>query len=178
MIPFQILPWEDVKKTIPNAQVVHVTEQDFKEFQLPIPGIWKKIIASENTPGLSEKNRDRSFPSRTRVIGIIDNSVKERIVYLKKEVMAKKIVINEEYDFFLIGINNTVNAFKNRLNNTKLNISIEANEIIDLDSKTTWDIRGKYLSGSLNKNLEPIAMSDEYWFSWKKFHEGSKLIRL
>lgn len=178
MIPFQILSWEDVKKTIPTPQVVKVTDQDFKEFQLPIPGIWKKIISSEKTPGLSEKNRNKTFPARTQVIGIIDNSVKERIVYLKKEILAKKIVINQEYDFFLIGTTNAVNAFKSKLNNSKLNISIEKKEIIDLDSKTRWDIRGKYLSGSLNENLEPIAMSDEYWFSWKKFHEGSKLIRL
>ncbi len=112
MIPFQIFSWSDVKKSIPNQQVVKVTERDFREFQLPIPGLWKKIVATESTPGLSAKNRDKTFPSRTHVIGIIDNSIKEKIVYFKKEVLAKKVVINQENDFFLIGTANTVNGFK------------------------------------------------------------------
>lgn len=51
-------------------------------------------------------------------------------------------------------------------------------EIVDLNSETRWDIRGKYIIGLLNVNLEPIAISDEYWFSWKKFHNDSKIIRL
>lgn len=178
MIPFQILSWRNVKKSISKPQVVKVNEKDFKEFQLPIPGLWKKIMASESTPGLSEKNRDKSFPARTHVIGIIDDSINERIVYLKKEVIAKKVVVNQDSDFFLVGMENTVNAFKSKINNSKLNISLEGTEIIDLNSDTHWNIRGKYISGSLQENLEPIAISDEYWFSWKKFHNNSKLTRL
>lgn len=178
IIPFQILPWSEIKKFIPIPQVVKVTSEDLKEFQLPIPGLWKKIIATENTPGLSAKNRDKTFSSRTHVIGIIDNSIKEKIVYLKKEVMAKKIVSNKENDFFLVGTSNSVNGFKSSINNSKLKISIDKTEIVDLNSNTRWDIRGKYITGLLNVNLEPIAISDEYWFSWKKFHSNSKLIRL
>jgi len=178
MIPFQILTWADVKKSIPHPYVVKVTKHDFRQFQLPIPGIWEKIVATESTPGLSEKNRDKTFPSRTHVIGISDDSVRGKLVYLKKEVLAKKMVINKENNFFLVGTSNTVNAFKNTLNNAKLNISLERTEIVDLDSGTRWDVRGKYLIGKLNDNLEPVAISDEYWFSWKAFHKGTKLIRL
>jgi hypothetical protein len=165
MIPFQILTWSDTKKLNPIPQVVKVTNEDFKEFQLPIPGIWKKILTTEITPGLSAKNRDKTFPSRTHVIGIIDNSIKEKFVYLKKEVIAKKVVINQENDFFLIGISNSVNGFKNSINNSKLKTAIDRTEIVDLNSETRWDIRGKYITGLLNANLEPIAISDEYWFS-------------
>lgn len=178
MIPFQILTWADVKKSISHPYVVKVTKHDFRQFQLPIPGIWKKIVATESTPGLSEKNRDKTFPSRTHVIGISDDSVKGKMVYLKKEVLAKKMVINKENNFFLIGTSNTVNAFKNTLNNAKLNISLESTEIVDLASGTRWDVRGKYLIGKLNDNLESVAISDEYWFSWKEFHKDTKLIRL
>lgn len=178
MIPFQILPWSNVKKLIPIPQVVNVTDIDFREFQLPIPGIWKKIVATENTPGLSSKNRDKTFSSRTHVIGIIDESIKLKIVYLKKEVISNQVVINSEYNFFLIGISNTVNGFKNSVNNSNLKIALVNEEIVDLNSETHWDIRGKYVKGTLNTNLVPIAISDEYWFSWKKHHDDSKLIRL
>lgn len=178
MIPFQILSWADVKKNIPNPQVIKVTDKDFREFQLPIPGIWKKIVATESTPGLSSKNRDKTFPSRTRVIGIIDDSVKEYIVYVKNEVISKQIVKNEDHNFFLIAIGNVVNAFKNSINNSELKVELDNSEIVDRDSGTRWNIRGKHKKGKLKENLEPIAISDEYWFSWKKFHKNTKLIRL
>lgn len=178
MIPFQILSWSDVKKTIPSPTVVKVSEKDFRDFELPIPGAWKKVVSSELVPGLSSKNRDKTFPARTRIIGITDNAITEKIVYLRKEILTKKVVINQENDFFLIGINKVVNAFKNTLNNSKLNISLEKDKIVDLNSGTHWNIRGKYISGPLNETLEPITISDEYWFSWKKFHKVSKLIRL
>lgn len=178
MIPFQILSWTEVKKTIINPQVVKVTEKDFKEFELPIPGIWKKIMASESTPGLSEKNRDKTFPSRTHVVGIIDNSIDDKVVYLRKEVLSKKIVENKESGFVLIGIGKTVNAFKNVLNSKMLEIKIDNGELIDSISNTKWNIRGKYISGELKNDLISIAISDEYWFSWIKFHDKSKLIRL
>jgi len=178
MIPFQILPWTKVKEMNPTPKVVNVTKEDLKEFQLPIPGIWKKIVASENTPGLSSKNKDKTFPARTHVIGIIDDSINEKIVYLKKEVMAKKVVIDEKNDFFLIGGSDFINGFKNSIDKSKLKISIKEDYIIDLITKTKWDIRGKYKTGNLKKNLVPIAISDEYWFSWKRFHKNSKLIRI
>ncbi len=177
MIPFQILSWSDVKKSISSPNVVQVSEKDFRAFELPIPGVWKKIVSSETVPGISSEHHDKTFPARTRVIGITDNSIKEKVVYLREEVLANKIIINEKCDFFVIG-NKTVLAFRNTLNSSKLNISIEKNKIIDSNSGTHWDIRGKHISGTLNENLVPITISDEYWFSWKKFNKNSKLIRV
>lgn len=178
MIPFQILSWSEVKKTIENPQVVEVSEKDLKEFELPIPGIWKKIIASEATPGLATKNRDKTFPARTHVIGVIDNSIHDKVVYLKKEVLSKKVVANNDYGFFLVGAGKTVNAFNNSLHSQKLNIKLENGKLFDVKSNTKWNIRGKYISGEIQADLEPIAISNEYWFSWVKFHDKSKLIRL
>jgi hypothetical protein len=178
MIPFQILSWSEIKKTITNPEVVKVTEKDFNEFELPIPGIWKKIIASESTPGLSAKNRNKTFPSRTHVIGIIDNSIEEKVVYLKKEVLSEQIVENKEYGFILVGTGKTVNGFKNSLNSQKLEIILDSGELFDSKSNTKWNIRGKYIAGGIKEDLESIAISDEYWFSWIKFHDKSKLIRL
>ena len=178
MIPFQILSWSDVKKTISNPIVVKVSKKDFRAFELPIPGVWAKVVSGETVPGVSKKNRDTTFPARTRIIGITDNSINEKVVYLRKEVVSKKVVVNQENDFFLVGVNNVIYAFKNTLENSKLNISLEDNGIVDLNSGTHWNIRGKYISGLINQNLDPIIISDEYWFSWKKFHKESKLIRL
>ena len=178
MIPFQILSWKAVKALKPFPQIVSVSKDDFKEFQLPIPGIWKKIVATEATPGLSSKNRDKTFPSRTHVIGIIDSSIKAPVVYLKKEVLAQKVVENIENKLALIAVDEAVVLYKTTLNNNDLKFDFQDNIIIDKFTGTKWDVRGKYISGEIKENLIPIAFSDEYWFSWKKHHDDSIIIRL
>lgn len=178
MIPFQIYTWKDVKNTLQKPNVVFVSEKDFKEFQLPIPGIWNKIINSDATPGLSAEKRDKTFPSRMRVIGIIDPSLEQQYVYIKKDIIISKIVANKENNYILIASNNTVNGFRTRLNDLKLKLDYKENKLVDKSTNTEWNIRGKYLKGGIKQNLIPLVISDEYWFSWKEFHPNSKLIRV
>ena len=178
MIPFQILSWSEVKRTIHDPKVVQVSPDDFRAFQLPIPGIWNRIMKTEFTPGLSSNNRDKSFPARTPVIGVIDETIADSIFYLKQEVLDNKLVINEEFGFFLVGRNDQVAAFRDSINGSQLVAEFENSEIIDMNTQTHWDIRGKYLNGPLKKDLEIVAISDEYWFAWKKFHQDSRLLRL
>ena len=179
MLPFQILPWKDVKELHPLPLVAAVTERDFREFQLPIPGIWKKIVAGETTPGLRARDRDKSFPARTHVVGITDEIAAPQPVYLKEEILAHGIVRNDELDFFLVAVSDTVNGFKNSLSGKSLHVSLHTNKTLsDQGSGTVWNLRGKYLSGAIAADLEPIAVSDEYWFSWKRFHPHSTLIRV
>jgi hypothetical protein len=179
MIPFQILSWREVKNLNPVPTVVEVTETDFRAFQLPIPGIWKKIVASEATPGLASKNRDSSFPARTHVVGIIDEIADPKRVYLKDELLKHGIVRNDALDIVLVAVNDTVNGFKSSLNHRALTITLNSDMTLsDTSSGTVWDLRGKYISGEIAANLQPIALSDEYWFSWRRFHPTSELIRV
>ncbi|MEM7028029.1 MAG: DUF3179 domain-containing (seleno)protein [Chloroflexota bacterium] len=179
MIPFQIMSWGEMKKLSPLPQVVTVTENDFREFQLPIPGIWQKIVASEVTPGLRAKDRDKTFPARTHVVGVVDPIAKPQIVYLKEELMQRGVTKNEELDISLVAVNNTVFGFKNVLNDKTLNITLNSDKTLsDVSSGTIWNIRGKHITGEVGADLEPVALSDEYWFSWQKFHSDSRLIRV
>ncbi len=153
MIPFQILPWKEVKKLQPMPAVAKVTDKDFRDFELPIPGVWKKIIASEATPGLPAKERDKSFPARTHVIGITDQIADPQVVYLKDEIIKQGIVKNEELNIFLIAIGNTVNGFKGVLNGKSLNLKLNSDKTIsDSPSGTVWDARGKHVSGEIESN--------------------------
>jgi hypothetical protein len=179
MIPFQILPWGEVKRLSPIPQVVQVTEKDFREFQLPVPGVWRKIVASEATPGLAARDRDKTFPARTPVVGVIDPIAEPHVVYLKEELMKRGLIKNEELDVFLVAANHTVLGFKNSLSGKSLNITLNPDKTLsDVSSGAVWDIRGKHIRGKIESDLMPVALSDEYWFSWKKFHPDSKLIRV
>ena len=93
--------------------------------------------------------------------------------------MKRVVTNNEELDVFLVAVNNTVLGFKNTLNGRSLNITLNPDKTLsDVSSGTVWNIRGKRIKGAIGSDLEPIALSDEYWFSWKKFHPDSKLIRV
>ncbi len=173
MIPFQILPWDAVKNLKNRPHIAVVTENDLRPFKLPMPGVWKKVMSSELTPGLS--NKDKTFPSKTKVIGIIDPSISGSVFYLNSEVIEQKNVINEKLDFTLLSVGETVIGFKS--NETKL-ILKKTLLIEDSLSNSTWDLTGKHLSGTIKNDLEKIALTNEYWFSWKKFHPKSELIRL
>jgi len=179
MIPFQILPWAEVKRLETLPLVCQVTTDDFREFQLPIPGVWKKIMASEATPGLPGYKRDDSFPARTYVIGTIDPDIEPQVVYIKSELTRQGVVKNEELNVFFIAVGDTVNAYKGCVAGESVNLVTSGdNALTDIGSGTEWDVRGKYLGGSIESDLEPLAISDEYWFSWKEFHPDSQLIRL
>ena len=179
MIPFQILPWGEIRRGEQLPQVCQVTDDDFREFQLPIPGVWKRIMASEATPGLPSRFRDKSFPARTRVVGVIDSLANPRVAYLKRELVQRGVVKNDALNIFLVALGDTVNAFKGSVLSRSVQLTISTSGgLSDAHSGTTWDARGKYKSGSIMSDLEKLAISDEYWFSWKAFHPNSELIRL
>jgi len=176
MIPFQILTWEQLNTLEKFPQVAEVTLEDFKPFSLPIPGVWKKVMSSELTPGLSKK--DTSMPSKTHVIGITDDFVKSDIAYLKERVQKFIVVKNEEHNFSLFAKDGAVNAFRNEVNGQKLEFSMDNKFIYDELSNNQWDLLGKFNKGDLNVDLIRVAISDEYWFSWKKFHPNTQLIEI
>ena len=179
MIPFQILPWSEVRKLTPLPPVAHVTGKDLREFQLPVPGVWRRIMVSDATPGLPSKDRDKSFPARTHVIGVTDPNARPQVAYLKRELIRKGVVRNETLNAFFVSLGDTVNAFKASVAGKPVHLTLkDGGALLDTLSGSSWDARGKRKSGSLQADLEPVAISDEYWFSWKAFHPRSQLIRL
>ena len=78
----------------------------------------------------------------------------------------------------LIATGDSVNGFKTKLNGEILQIAPEDHSLVDRISGAKWDLRGKFISGKIDKDLEPIALSDEYWFSWKQFHSNSRISSL
>ena len=180
MIPFQILPWAEVKRLEPLPRVCRVEQHDFREFELPIPGVWRKIVASEAAPGLPSRLRDKSFSARTRVVGVIDVIANPQVVYLKRELMERGVVWNKALNAFLVAVGETVNGFKGTIAGNPIELALNRADgtLSDAASATVWDVRGKFKGGRISSDLEMLALSDEYWFSWRAFHPGSQLVRV
>lgn len=177
MIPFQILPWREVKRLEPLPAVARVTEHDLREFELPIPGLWRRIVAGESTPGLSARLRDHTVPARTRIIGLHDPTLGPPRAWLKRELMDRGVV-EIEPAVTLVAADGVVNAFRSRIDGRPMHLVLTPDRrLTDGEGTTTWDLRGKLVHGDL-ADLAPVAISDEYWFSWKRFHPDTTLIRL
>jgi hypothetical protein len=177
MISFQIFSWADVKRLDPLPQVANVTEKDLRPFELPIHGLWRRIVASQFTPGLRHTDRDHSMPARTRVVGILEPAVHSRPVYVRDELLKNHVVKNEESGFYLVAVNGTVNGFQARVDGHDIVLTLDDDHLLqDRASGTAWDLRGHRVRGELQANLTPIAISDEYWFSWRFFHPDTQVI--
>ncbi len=79
---------------------------------------------SEATPGLPSRYRDKSFPARTRVIGVIDPIANPQVAYLKREVTQRGVVKNDVLNIFLIALGDTVNAFKGNVTGRAVQLTI------------------------------------------------------
>ena len=177
MIHFQILSWADVKKLDPLPQVVDVTEKDLRPFELPIHGLWRRIMASEVTPGLRRSDHDESMPARTRVVGVLEPTAHPRPVYRRGDLLRRRIVRNDRLDCYLVAVNGAVNGFRAETGGhcTVLELTDDA-VLHDQRTGTDWDLRGHRIRGALETDLTPISVSDEYWFSWKFFHPDTEVI--
>lgn len=179
MVPFQFLTWKQVKDLDEIPQICQVTKHDFREFELPIRGAWKKLTSGERTPGLTASNRDKTFPARTSVIGVNDPSISPKIVYVKNEVLEHSVVKNNAAELILVAQDDAVNAFRMKVQGQVIDLIITSDGVLkDEKSETVWDARGKYKTGIIDSDLEVITISDEYWYSWKLFHPRSELIRI
>ena len=178
MIPFQTLPWSELRRLEPLPAVAQVAEHDLREFVLPVPGLWRRLMAGETTPGLSARHRDRTLPARTRVIGVLEPGSGSAEVYVKSEILERGVA-EIEPDMALVAANGAVNGFRRHVGGQEVRLALTPDRrLTDQNGTTTWDLRGKRLQGELTEDLTPVALSDEYWFSWKRFHPDTTLIRL
>mgnify|MGYP000439007700 CR=1 FL=1 len=167
MLWCQTLTWADVKQLDPLPQVVAVTERDLRAFELPIPGVWKHIVASERTPGLFASQRDTTRSARTRVVGVVDPAFPAR-AWVRDELLAAGGVHTDEVALLPVG--EAVVAFRRRVGDEVVTLSVAGTVLVD-DTGRRWDVLGRALGD--HPGLVPVATSDEYWFSWRFWRPGA-----
>ncbi|KRV50727.1 hypothetical protein AQ490_14660 [Wenjunlia vitaminophila] len=176
LIHFQVLSWTDVRRLDPMPQVAKVTERDVKGMDFAVPGSYERLMSSNHTLGLPKNRRDNTFPPRTRVVGVLEPTMRPWS-YLRNELLQQRVVKNED-GFYMVAVNSTINAFQGEVDGHEVKLAItEDLQLSDRATGTVWDLRGHRIRGELQSNLTPVALSDEYWFSWKLYHPDTKLIR-
>lgn len=176
MVPYQILTWKELKESGNVPKFCRFTERDLRPFELPIPGVWKKIVTSEVTPGIAVAKHDKQVPARTFVTGLREASLPP-VAVKSDDVRARGVVTLPGLDIALVSAGGGVNGFWIKTANGALELELAgSDEIRDRASGSCWTLRGKALSGPVSEDLRPVAVSDEYWFSWKLFHPSATLL--
>ena len=69
-------------------------------------------------------------------------------------------------------------VYDRRVNDSVLNFQIAGNNDLLLDEKThsTWNMDGVCIAGQLKgKRLLPVQSYNEFWHSWRTFHNNAKI---
>lgn len=176
MVPYQILTWKELKQTGNVPKFARFTEHDLRPFELPIHGLWRRIMASEVTPGFAVAKHDKKLPARTHVVGLNEPGMPP-IAVKADDVREKKVVVLADVNVALVSAGGGVNAFATQTRDGTFDFEItKDDEIRDRASGATWSLRGKVTKGKNVSDLRPVGVSDEYWFSWKAFHPDAVLV--
>ena len=175
MVPYQIMTWGELKQCETVPKFARFTEHDLRPFALPIPGLWQRIVDGGLTPGLSVVRHDTSLPARTLVTGVREKGMPP-VAVIPDEVRAKGMVVLPDIGVAFVSSGGGINAFsmKTPLGTADLELT-EDGHIRDRASNSVWTMRGGAISGPNFDDLRPIAVSTEYWFSWKHFHPDAFL---
>jgi len=175
MVPYQILTWGELKASGHVPKFCRFTTRDLRPFELPVHGLWTRIMSSEVTPGFARVRHDTSLPARTHVVGLREPGLPP-IAFKRDDVRTKGVVLLPELGIALVSAGGGVNGFSIRSDKAPLDLELTAdNTIRDKTSGSTWNLRGIPIAGELAESLRPIRVSDEYWFSWKLFHPKATL---
>ncbi len=162
------LPWAQARRLDPAPRVVAVTDRDLRAFELPVPGVWRRLLRSETTPGLRRAHHDTTMKARTRVVGLPGAGVAVR----KDDVLRAGVLRLPEHDVALVAAGSTVTAFRLPPGGT-LNRSADGT-LTDPATGARWDPLGRPLDDGARLAVAPA--SDEYWFSWASFHPGTTVV--
>lgn len=173
MLGFELLSWRDARASYPDVDVVRVTPRDLRPFSLPIPGLWERIMKTEFVPWLKRDSMDRRLPARELVVGV--QAVDETLAWRRKEILERGLVFDPEHRLLLVAHGETVTALHVPAMDAPLSPALEGDAIVDRTTGARWSRRGRPLDDGAPP-LEPVRTSEEHWYSWSRFHPGTRIL--
>jgi len=182
MIPMLDIAWGRWKELYPST---HVSSRDtgynlrytsntypYGDYEVP-----------ENDALLFEMDIDTRRPPKERLLGIPDNRLGGLALPLTELDNGESV--NAVHTVTSMGAPvvfwerkaNSAMAYKPEANDQLLNFEVVDDEIVDIETGSTWTIDGVAISGPLSgTRLEPIENSYiAFWFAWAAFHPETNI---
>ncbi len=173
-LSFQMMPWCDAQRLIPEVKLAKTTAKERLPFSLKFFP-WSRLQRSNYILGL--RQRDRRLPARTHVLGI--QRIGGDVAYLKDEVARKGWVRNDDIGLLLVINGGCVSGFLTEVDGHPRELVVENERILDKNTSSAWNLRGRGLSGPLSgRDLVVWRVHDQFWFAWSEHHRLTRVIRM
>jgi hypothetical protein len=195
--PARIVSWQEFKTAFPDGAVLSRDtghERDYGEN--PYPG-YDDI---DSAPFLFRGEVDGRLAAVERVLGIaIENDIVAFPYFrLKEQASGWAAVANVTIAsrpvtvFWKAGTASALDgadiatsrdvgaavAYSRAVANKTLTFAVQGGEIVDLETRSTWNLLGEAIDGRLEgRALEPLDAIDSFWFDWAAFHPDTDIWR-
>jgi hypothetical protein len=196
-IPAQIVSWADFQRAYPNGTVLsRDTGHDRRYGDNPYPGydevgkapflysgeVDGRLAAVERVLGVSVGDEVVAFPYfRLQQLAEGGLSIVQTKIASEPVVVFWKAGAVSALDETRIAASRDVGAgaaFSRKLGADILSFTVERRRILDVSTRTSWDIFGRGVAGRLKgERLETLNMTDSFWFDWAAFHPDTRVWR-
>lgn len=172
--PLEISTWGKIKET-QNLKILSPI-RDMKFYREYYKNAYQSPFALES---LKDKNTDKRLPVYTSGIGI---EVRGKQGFYPINKIMKREIINDSVNGWSVLVifdktKNSYRMFRRYVNGKTLTFEKRGDEITDLQTKSSWDISGKALSGPLKGThlIKPVY-TQVYWFTWSSFFPQTNIL--
>ena len=147
------------------------------------PANWEERMTK--VPVTTSATLDKALDPRALVVGVSINNAARAYPF---DALLKQSPVVDELGgvpiLVLIGDDRkSVRVFDRRVDGRKLELLQKPNvtplRLVDAETASEWDFSGQALTGPLaGKQLQKIAMLNDYWFDWKTYHPDTSLFQL
>ncbi len=185
-----IISWEDFKTANPDGQVLSRDTGFSRDYgRNPYAGYDR----ADNPPFLFDGDLDGRLLPKERVAAV---SIGDEDVVFPFSVLEKEKVVNYTVNgqdlvvFFKLGTTSALDqrsisdsrdvgatgVFDPNLDGRKLTFRSAADQIIDNETGSQWNILGQAIEGTLaGAKLDPIVHANHFWFAWGVFKPDTKI---
>jgi hypothetical protein len=164
----------------PSGRVLRPDERVKQKYE---PANWEEDAAKQ--PVVTPVSPNDKLQPRALVAGIEING--KAVAFPQSTIEKQRLILHSVGAtplFILLGEDNkSVRAFEREVDGRTLEFFVKADatplQIVDAETGTTWNFRGKAINGQLvGKQLKRIAVLKDYWFDWKLYHPDTSVYTL
>jgi Protein of unknown function (DUF3179) len=141
---------------------------------------WQLAVSNKPAPPGAFGHDDR-LPAREMIVGL--EIAGEAKAYPMSALRMARVINDKVAKAHVLIVHqpgsDTTTAFDPRLNGKTLKfqaVDPDADQLVDLETHSTWNAYGLCLSGKLKgSRLKPIILEPEFWFAWSEFRPKTEV---
>lgn len=181
--PFLLTRWGEWRKQHPDTLVLKPLprhDERMAGMSKFINQGWELAVSNKPAPP-GAFGHDNRLPPREMILGLEIGDVAK--AYPLSALDARRVINDRVGKVALVVVHqpesDTTTAFESRLNGRALKFEAaesEADQLVDMETHSTWNAYGLCLSGKLKgSQLKAVILEPEFWFAWSEFRPKTEV---